>query len=186
MALDPEEKAWRENERLYKSAQANWNMHHQIKTDSFRAIDNIMLLVGTGSFGISIAFFAFLGSKIIDWPLIVISWSSLLVGIFLLAKAQEATANASLRNQHLINLWLGANGKPSPELRGSIDENMDTSKDPQVKELEHKAKNRRDIAMWLLITGIVFLILFAAINFLHNQDVSQSLRPSTVNWHHGY
>ena len=142
-------------------------MHHKIKVDAYKEIDRIILLVGTGSFGISIAFLSFMYGQIEAWYALVLSWLCILLSLSIMVRAHEANAQGSLRQQNLINLWRASKGSPDSELAKSIDVNLDTSRDSEVLRCAREARECRDNAKYFLSAGIFFLLLFAVINFAY-------------------
>lgn len=163
-----------QDEENRKIAITNWQMHQQIKTDSVKQMDNIILLVSTGSFGASILFLSYLKTGVVDWQLITFSWLFLLVALVYLFSAHEANAEVALRGQILINKIIKNNFASINTEDAKIDEYLDSSKDPKTKELNDKIIHRRNLAKWLLVAGMVSLVLFAALNFNHGQAIQQS------------
>ncbi len=139
-----------EDERRDDLSLKNWDMHHKIKTDSLKEIDHIVLLVSTGAFGISIAFLSFMRGQIIDWEIILASWTFFLFSICSCTGLHLFNAWGSIRCQHLINHYRETKGKPSPSLVGSIKENMDTSQDPKVKKYDKWARYARFCSIFFL------------------------------------
>ncbi|MCL4392027.1 hypothetical protein M1413_01725 [Patescibacteria group bacterium] len=182
--MDTADEKEKERKRKDEIAVSNWQMHHQLKIDSLRQMDNIILLLGTGAFGVSIAFVSFLKEKPIDWWILLLSWMFLLAAIICTFLAHEANVKTSLRNQVLINQWRvnGGNSIRTDEM--VIDEKMDTSKDPQVQVHDRETNKRRNAAKTLLILGIVSLILFAGINFYQNQVEQNKGNPP--RWYYQY
>lgn len=149
---------------LEEQSQRNWEMHHQIKTDSFKEANRIIFWVDTGSFGVSLAFLSFLDNPG-NLIFVFLSWTFFILSIYFLIISHESTGLASIRAQHLINAWRGVEGKVDASLGKSIKPDMSIT-DQEFTEREAEARAWRKTALILMVAGLISVAVFALGNIL--------------------
>lgn len=147
----------------YGFAKSNWDMHHQLKTDYFKTMDDTLFLLVSGAFTISVSFLSITVGH--TWIcLLDVAWGILLFCAWCRYKYYFCMGNLSLRNQILINHWITEG--PVNNDKMCIKENMDTSCDPEVKEWDRKSiwwRNTLEI-MWII--GMSLMFIFAMKNLI--------------------
>ncbi len=161
-----------EKEKHYhEAAEKNFLMHHEIKNDAIKSINNIIFVVGTGTFVLSISIIGYFKTALAFPCLLIISWLCLLLAIIGNVAAQWYTVKASLRNQKLINQWINS-GFKTPEKW-----NMDTSSDPEIKKFTRIGYKLSKWVVILLILGLFMLFAFVSINLIVQNKQYQRQEP---------
>ena len=117
-------------------------------------LDNIIFVVGTGTFILSINYIVGLKGNYLRWPLLLVSsWITLLISIIVHAFGYRYSAGYHLRVVQEIKEWADK-GHPLPFIR------VDRTKDHKIIE------QFNNWSLWLLIVGLALLTVFASYNFV--------------------
>jgi hypothetical protein len=153
-------------DHLIEVTDRNLSMHQETKNISYKALNNIIFGVSTGTFVLSISLIGYLKTTIYFPILLVLAWVALIVAIIGNYYAHVLTISQSRRQMQLIN-GFRASGFQNAHM-------FDTDVVANDSELNQNVKVGRIANMAVLISlglGLLFVFLFAAINLLAQNEV---------------
>lgn len=163
-------------DHLIDVSQRNLDKNTEVANNAFRSMNNIIFVVGTGAFVLTISFIGYIKIHIYSSWLLLISWVCFLITITFNFLAHWITAKMALRSNELVN----------EERRSGFSDNGDFNKksdnDEKMKTYKKRAKLINFFVLCSLPLGIITLIFFSWINLsLQNKDNIQFLRTLNVN-----
>lgn len=143
-------------------SQSNLDMHQETKNISYKAINNILFAVGSGTFVLSINFLIGINAPL-KWPaLLIVSWGLLICSIVGNMMVHLFTIQQTVEQINLNNQWRTSNF--------AVDIEVMASNNPRLQEVAKWGNRISWIAISTLIVGIVCLTIFVSANFLAQND----------------
>lgn len=155
-------------EHLKEVSDTNLEMHRQTKDSSHQAMNNILFVVSSGAFVLSISFIGNIKSVIaVPWVLIA-SWAFLITAIALNFAAHFFMIKQSNRQIKLINKERYDGFPNLNEFNNEV-----VKKDEELKEIVRKGNQVNKAVLTFLSLGLVALIVFGAANLLEQNKVNK-------------
>lgn len=141
--------------------------------ESAKFINNIIFVVGTGTFVLSISFIGYLDTVILYPQLLVASWVFLFFAIVSTVASHAAAIFHSKRMIDLLNAHRSSGFKTEWNM-------VDSGGDEIYLRLAKWGNGLYIVAGLTLIAGLIFLIFFAAINFLALNEIRKYEKEHSV------
>jgi hypothetical protein len=150
-------------EKLEKHHLREFDRQSESKSDNARSLDNVIFVISTGVFVLSINYI--LGSKtgfVYQPMMLIISWLSLILGIISHIFSYRYAIKFADEVQSKLSIWakngyLPVGYNPSEE-KGDI------------QKFKFMASRFNNITLSLTIMGIILLFIFVSINFIKNNN----------------
>lgn len=138
----------------------NFEAHEKSKQYGVSSINNIIFLISTGTFVLSISFIGYVKTILLHPKLLVLSWVLLAIAIAGNVVSHIVTIELAKRNQDLIN-------NPStfePYAPGSKDDRI-------IMNWSTIGRWAFSVVIVALAAGLLSLIVFGSVNLLHQNDL---------------
>jgi len=152
----------------------NLNRHSNNMMGAFQSMNNIIFIVSTGAFALTISFVGYIKTYIYNPLILLISWIFLFLAITFNFIAHWITAQLSKRSMELTNEWRSS-GFPDPK---NHIKNM--ANDKKIIRYKKMANIDNILVLIFLPLGIISLISFAWINFSTQNNLNKNITPSIV------
>jgi hypothetical protein len=143
-------------------SRANLDMHTNIININIKSMNNIIFVVSTGVFVLSLSLIHYIERPVVYPKLVVFSWLAIFLVMILNFFALWLMVRYSQRQKEITNQWRVNNFSNPSEY------NSDIINDKELKALEKDMKWTNKIVFILLPSGIFTLILFTIVNFLNH------------------
>ena len=146
-------------EHLKEVSDKNLDMHRQTKDFSHQAMNNILFVVSTGAFVLSISFIGNIKTVIAMPEVLIMSWIFLIITVALNFFAHSLMIRQSNRQIKLLNQ---ERYEGFPHLNEFNKQVVKTDK--ELNEIVHKGKEVNKAVITFLLLGLASLIIFGAAN----------------------